>query len=385
MYNTDKRYRGVPLRENPYSYGGPVSGPHFTGREDELAALVSRMTNGVSVAVTGPRRYGKTSLIGRGVEELAGAGAAVLQVNLMHCPSVDALASRLATSAYGLPGATWRRARHAIPEFLSRVRTQSTVTIGEDGKPVFGFGGLGPRDAERVLDDVYAMLASLADKRPAVLILDEFHAITELGEGLAGILKALGDEHPRVSLVIASSRQHLMEALVISKGAPLYNMAERLALGPIEPAVMGRYLKRRAAAGRKPMDKAAAESICRLAGAVPYDIQRLAYESFDVATTRIAVEDTSRAMRRVVEHESPGFADRLGRLHIGQRRVLLALAAHRGMEQPYGAGFAREVGYAGPPGVRRAITALIEDETVTIRGGVVDVADPFFAEWLRGI
>jgi len=45
---------------NPYSYGGPVSGPHFIGRDAEVADLVSRMVSGISVVVTAPRRYGKT-------------------------------------------------------------------------------------------------------------------------------------------------------------------------------------------------------------------------------------------------------------------------------------------------------------------------------------
>ncbi len=368
--------------ENPYSYGGPVTGPHFAGRQEELAALVSRMSNGVSVAVTGPRRYGKTSLIRRGIEELTG-DAAVIQVNLMHCPSLDALASRLTAGAFELPGAKWRRARQAVPEFLSRVRVKPTVTFGDDGKPAFGFGGLDVRDASRVLDDVYAMLASLSATRPAVLALDEFHAIADLGVALPGMLKALGDEHPRVSLVMASSKHHLMDALVISKGAPLYNMAERLALGPIDPEALIDYLQARASVGRKPMDISAAREICARAGAVPYDLQRLAYEVFDVAGTQIGVEDVAVGMARVLGHEAPDFVDRLSSLTLGQRRVLVALAAHRGVERPSSAGLAREVGYATPAGTRRAITALVEAELVIAREGAVFVADPFFAEWLR--
>ena len=368
--------------ENPYSYGGPVTGPHFAGRQQELAALVSRMTNGVSVVVTGPRRCGKTSLIGRGIEELSG-DAAVIQVNLMHCPSLDSLASRLTAGAFELRGAKWRRARQAVPEFLSRVRVRPTVTFRDDGKPVFGFGGLDLPDAGRVLDDVYAMLASLSATRPAVLALDEFHAIADLGVELPGMLKALGDEHPRVSLVVASSRRHLMDALVISKGAPLYNMAERLALGPIDPEALIDYLQARASVGRKPMDISAARAICARAGAAPYDLQRLAYEVFEVAGPQIGVEDVDAGMERVVGHEVPDFLDRLSSLTLGQRRVLIALAVHRGVERPSSASLAREVGYATPAGTRRAITALIEAELVIAREGAVFVADPFFAEWLR--
>jgi hypothetical protein len=365
---------------NPYSYGGPVSAPHFADREVELAALVSRMKDGISVAVTGPRRYGKTSLIGRGVEEVEKAGVAVVSVNLMHCPSLEVLARRLTTGAFELKGAKWRRARQAVPEFLSRVRVKPTVTFGDDGKPIFGFGELGLSDAGRVLDDVYGMLAALPS---AVLVMDEFQAIADLGSGLVGVLKSLGDEHPKVSLVMASSKRHLMEALVISKGAPLYNMAERLALGPIDPSALTRYLQGRARAGKKPMGLVAAGEICELAGPVPYDIQRLAYETFDVATKRIEVVDVHRGLSNVLDHEAPDFSDRLAAFTLGQRRVLVAIATHQGVAHPNSASFAREVGYATPAGARRAITALMEEELVGVREGSVVIADPFFARWLR--
>jgi hypothetical protein len=63
--------------------------------------------------------------------------------------------------------------------------------------------------------------------------------------------------------------------------------------------------------------------------------------------------------------------------------VLVGIAVRRLVERPYTAEFAREAGYAGPPGVRRAIEALGADETLSERQGALVVADPFFAEWLR--
>jgi len=41
------------------------------------------------------------------------------------------------------------------------------------------------------------------------------------------------------------------------------------------------------------------------------------------------------------------------------------------------------VGYAGPPGVRRAIVALEQDEILEHRSGGLVVTEPFFAWWLR--
>ena len=373
---------GVAIR-NPYSYGGPVSGPHFIGRDAEVADLVSRMVSGISVVVTAPRRYGKTSLIDRAAELVCEDHGAVISVNLMHCPGLDTFASCLVAGAYATEGGRVRRARQGLPELVRRLRVQPALTLDDTGKPRFTFGGLAERDAIVVLDDVYAILSSLAAQRPAVLILDEFQAVGELGGGLAPALKALGDQHPKVSLIVAGSRQHLMDALVLSRGAPLYNMAERLALGPIDERVMVRYLVGRARHGAKDMTEAAAERICELAGPVPYDIQRLAYEVFDRAGDRIASSDADDGMSGVIRREDPNFTDGFSRMSIRHRRVLVGIAVRGRVGQPYTAEFAREVGYAGPPGVRRAIEALGAHEAISERQGALVVADPFFAEWLR--
>jgi hypothetical protein len=213
-------------------------------------------------------------------------------------------------------------------------------------------------------------------------MLDEFQAVADLSPRLPELLKALSDEHPKVSLILAGSRKHLMENLVLAQGAPLYNMAERLALGPIEDAAMNQYLRSRARSGGKTITPAVAAAICDLSGPIPHDIQRLAYEVFDESGHKITQDSVEVGMSRVVEHEAEGYADRFAKYALGQRRVLMVLATHE-VIHPQSAEFTRLAGYANPGAARKAISVLEDDETVLYRSGVYEVADPFFREWLR--
>jgi len=45
-----------------FPLGGPVSKEDLVGREDFIASLVNRLSEGQSVMLAGPRRIGKTSL-----------------------------------------------------------------------------------------------------------------------------------------------------------------------------------------------------------------------------------------------------------------------------------------------------------------------------------
>jgi hypothetical protein len=371
------------LAKNPFHYGTPAEGKHFAGREVELAALLSRLRAGINVVVASPRRYGKTSLLLRAERELEGDGAAVVHVNVLRSRDLGSFASQLATEMFRAPGGRWHRARQAVPEFLGRLRARPVVSF-EGEHPKFGFdAGLATRDSDDVLTDVYALLGDLAGRRPAALILDEFQAIVGLGVHLPGLLKALADAHPQVSLVLAGSRRHLMEQLVSAPNAALYGMAEPLALGPLPEQIMAAHLRSRSSAGRKPMGEAVARGIVELAGPAPNDIQRLAYEAYDTAGAGVDEGAVRAGLANAAAHDAAAYAERYEILSPGQRRVLSALA-EASTERPAGAAFVARTNMANPSSVKKALNALQAADLVARREGTLVVADPFFAAWLRG-
>jgi hypothetical protein len=373
---------------NPFHYGTPVEGEQFTGRRQELDALLARMRNGVNVVLLSPRRYGKTSLLHAAESRLARLrpAAAVIEVNVLRATSLSGLVGLLTAAAFRLPGTRWHRARQAVPDFLRRIRVSPLVTFDPSGLPRFGFDtAIAERDAEVVLADVYALLAEEAERRPAALVLDEFQAITRHGAALPDVFKALADQHPRVSLVLAGSKRHLMEELVIQDHAPLFGMAQRLSLGPIPDAEMAAFLRDRASAAGKPFDTETEADAYLLAnaGPVPNDIQHLAFEAYETAATHIDIAAIDRGMSQAVAHDSILYAENLARLSPGQGRVLARLAAGS-VEEPYSARFAHSVGLASGSSVRKALQPLLQNEDVLDRDGRLVVADPFFAAWLRG-
>jgi hypothetical protein len=369
-------------QRNPYHYGTPVSGAQFAGREQETAALVQRMSDGINVVLVSPRRYGKTSLLVRAATTLTKQGGLVARVNVLRCADQAALAAQLTSAVYELPGARWHRLRQAVPEFVRRLRITPSVTFDGD-RPRFSFEpSLSAADTDRVVADVYAALAEHPPKKSAALVLDEFQAIVDIGRHLPALLKALADEHPSVSLVLSGSKQHPMRRLVVDAKAPLYGTAEHFALDVLPPDVMASYLRRRARSAGKPMSAQAAAEIIAAAGPVPNDIQHLAYEVFDAAAERIRPADVRAGIARAVDHEASLHAERFETLAPCQRRVLTELA-RRPISAPQAADFVRRASLANASSVRRALDALRGEELVVRRDGTYQVADPFFAAWLR--
>ena len=371
---------------NPFDYGGPVSGDHFAGRTREVAAMVNRLGDHVGVVVTAPRRYGKSSLVKQACEELGRTEPqpAVVHVNLLQAGSLATATALVLRRLYQVPGGPWRALKNEVPGFLRRIRLQPTTTFDANGAPTFNFApGLAPAEISRVFDDVYATLDEIGRKRPAVLFLDEFQAVTDLDEHLPRRLKALADQHRHVAMVLAGSKQHLMQSLVLANGAPLYHMLERMSLGPIPVDDWVPFLLRRARSGGRPfVDEVTARALWDVAGPVPFDVQQLAYESFNQAGTRIDGRVLEIATAELVRHQAAEYARVFERLSPGQRRVLKILA--RGPRSTGSAEFAHEAELANAASVGRAVQALTTSELVVRREDGRAVDDPFFAAWLRG-
>ncbi len=83
---------------NPFHYGSPVSGERFTDRRPELTALLACMTQGQNAVVLSPRRYGKTSLLKRAVEDVRAQSGRAAMVSLIGCSSRRQMAQALATA-----------------------------------------------------------------------------------------------------------------------------------------------------------------------------------------------------------------------------------------------------------------------------------------------
>ncbi len=367
----------------PYHFGSPVGPEHFADRGEELGLLTARMRGGLNVIVHAPRRYGKTSLLKRAVEETASSGVAVGYVNLLRCSTRRELSQAVTRAVFAGP-LGGRDLAKRLGRLLDRIRIRPKVELAPDGTFTVGFDPqLAERDWTGALEDVCHLLADEGARRPVALAVDEFQQISEIDRGLAGVFKAILDDAPDVSFVLAGSHVHLMEKLTSQPGAPLLNMGEVMRLEPIPQAEMVAYLIRRARSARRPMTKATAERLCELAGPVPNDIQRLAQEAFDLSGSEgVKAEAVQRALELGAARQATTFSERFERLG-GVAQRLLKLLAEEPVAKPYSREVLVRLEAANDNAVRKALGVLRDAELVAYREGSWDVSDPFLRQWLR--
>src|SRR5665647_3187263 len=77
------------IHMNPFSYGTIVKGDNFYDRKEECERIVSTLSSQNNLVLFAPRRYGKTSLVFRAIEQLELQGIICIYFDFLPVYSIE--------------------------------------------------------------------------------------------------------------------------------------------------------------------------------------------------------------------------------------------------------------------------------------------------------
>jgi len=371
---------------NPFRYGALALDEAFTNRKDEIRELSRDILNGQDVVVLAPRRYGKTSLVWRVIQEVVKKKVLVAQVNLMTTPTKERLAEKLADTIYENVASALFRARERLRIFAD-LRIRPIVTIDPDtGTPSFSFDAGHPKqDVDATIERLFELPGQLAAerKRKVALVFDEFQEVVDIDPDLPKLMRSVFQEQPEVAHVYLGSKRHMMERIFNDENEPFWRSARQMELGVIDPPLFEGYL---ADSFERTGKKIAAETVAAVlegTGGHPYATQELCYFLWEETSKgrRAGAAEYERALADVLRAEHAHFELIWDQASTVQRLTLQALAQERG--RPLSGDYRRRHKLPGPSTVQRALQALTRAELVTRSDGEYRIAEPFLADWLR--
>ena len=375
--------------DNPFVYGEVVPAAAFVDRLDELNRLVSDLANGQKVFLISPRRYGKSSLIRRALAAAARGGALTVEVTVSSFSSYVAFLEGYARALLAAE-TRWDRARSWLRDAIRSARAEIRYSPGETafGDVTVSFPNVRTeRDISRLAQEVFALPARLAEARGRKLAvaLDEFQAIAAFdGGSVEHALRAAVQHQRDVGYVFAGSEPSLMERMLGPK-RPFYKAGPVMRLDKIPADVFAQSINARfSRSGFKP-DPALGAAIVDLAGNLPYDVQRLAHETWDEVRgggrRRAPLDDLHQALRRLLAEQQIMFEALWQRLTLPQRAVLRAVVVQDGREL-LSADVRTRHRLGGPSTVQAALGALVRDDVVSREGDRYTVVDSLLREWI---
>jgi hypothetical protein len=375
--------------ENPFVYGEIVPAAAFVDREAELARLVADLAGGQKVFLISPRRYGKSSLVRQACALLARQKIATLEFTVSSFSSYVAFLEGYARALVGLETHT-ARARSWLQDLFTGVTPEIRLEADAAGAGLtVSFPAVRTaRDAARLAEEVFALPARIATRlgRRVVVALDEFQGIVAFNGGsVEGALRAAVQRQRQVGYVFAGSEPSLMEQMIGPK-RPFYKAGPVMRLQKIPADVFATFVEQRFRhAGLSPVPGLGA-AIVDLAGNLPYDVQRLAHETWDdvwaAKRRRVTLEDLHATLHRLLAEQDPICEAAWQRLTLAQRAVLRAVVLEQGVGLL--AAETRDRHRLGPAStVQASLVALQRDDLMTRDDeGRYAVVDSLFREWV---
>jgi hypothetical protein len=380
--------------DNPFVYGEIVSAAAFADRDLERARLAQDLAEGQKVFLISPRRYGKSSLVRDVLRGLARQRVLTVEVTVAASSSyigfLESYARALLTADTPV-GRIRRWAQDLLDAVRPEVRIDGPSMTGAGssaGRVTVAFPAVrSARDAARLAAEVFALPGRIAAarKQRLAIALDEFQAVASFdGGNVEHALRAAVQDQRSVGYVFAGSEPSLMERMLESK-RPFYKAGPVMRLEKIDPEVFATFIESRfAASGLKP-EPGLGAAIVDLAANVPYDVQRLAHETWDdvrVARRRSAnVEDLHATLTRLLGEQQTAFEEQWQRLTLIQRAVLRALVLEDGTELLSAVVRARHR-LPVPSSVQSALTALARQDVVMKEGTRYVASDSLYREWV---
>jgi hypothetical protein len=216
--------------ESPFPHYGPLEPAAVSGRDAEANDLLTRLRERRPLALLGPRRFGKTSLLRHALWLLDQVEPhAVVWVDLYGVSSTADFAVRLDAALVAVRG----RARSVI----DRVAGGVSVQLGVLGVELRRSSRSGP-DPVAAAHALLEVLVRTAARDRVVLALDEFSDVADV-EGLEALLRThLQDHYRHLGLVFAGSRPSMMRTMFADRGRPFFSQADLVELGPLAPAAV---------------------------------------------------------------------------------------------------------------------------------------------------
>ncbi|HUF36686.1 MAG TPA: AAA family ATPase [Gemmatimonadales bacterium] len=379
---------------NPFEFGRELAAAELVDREAELALVRRSILNRGRLFFTGPRRYGKTSILHAAEELLSEDDVVVLRYNAEAYESLSLLAQALLTGAARRLGGSVEQASAGLRRFFGRLRPEVSYDI-DDQRLSVSFGTAARETPElpllaEVLDGIEGMAADRA--APTAVILDEFqHVVMEGGEAAERQLRAAVQRHRHLAYVFSGSKTRLLAQMTGDSSRAFWKLGERYFLGPIPREAFRPALARGFTGAGFAVDPPALDHLLDRAEDVPYNVQRLAsacWETLRVSPhLMLTGELVDQTLVRIVQQENPAYMQLWQSLTKAQKKALKAVIERKGREL-----LARESLEAhelAASSMQRALQALDargvireEEETGRMR---YRLEDPFLAAWIAQV
>jgi len=375
------------VKEEDHFPQGIAKGMAFLGREKEIKDLSYNIKKGHHTLIFGSRRYGKTSLVKRVLEELK-----------IPYGETNFFISQTQRSVELKIMETIRSVTHLLMggeveagSILSKLAAYFSKTKKKWNFGVKGLIGVEiiPEDDEDIPENILVALnfleSLLSDfNQKAVLFFDEIQEINHIENGFAlqGAIREFAQNSKHIVFIFSGSNRSLLSHMVDDRSMPLYELCERLHLGKIKQELYVDYINKVAIETKGgTLSEETFNKIFSLTHLHPKRVYNLCFQIWkDSEDHKITPDQVERSWDELLEKKSDVIRGQLKSLNTGCLKVLTLIAENANI--PITGKIAQRKVDLTSAAIVNALKALEEEDLICKENNKYQVVDPLVASFL---
>lgn len=373
-------------KRNPFKFGKIVSDEHFYNREDELLRITQTLSSGNNIALYAPRRYGKSSLVAKALNELRDKGFICVHFDFMSVYSQKTFIENYSKQI--LKSHKKSNIQKLISKFSALVQSiKASVSFDLSGNPEFLLSFTEHSNKEESLIDIINLPEALAEpKQQYVIAFDEFQEINKLnGENFEKLLRSQIQNHKNTSYIFLGSKTHLLKDMFNNKNRAFYNSADIINLPKIYVEKSIDYLQKSFNRFKVLIDNEAAAYLIEIAGNIPYYIQFLAHQIWEKTMIRnlnsIDKELIDEAMEDVLNYKDDYYWEQTNHQSIHRKKLLFAISQNA--TELYSDANSKKYELGAASTTQKSLEVLLNDGIIEKENQQYQYADPFYKVFIQ--
>jgi AAA+ ATPase superfamily predicted ATPase len=370
---------------NPFSYGTVAKGDNFYDRTAECTRIMQILSGGNNLVLYAPRRFGKTSLVFKAIEQLESQGFICIYFDFMPVFSAESF-FRLYSKALSAKQTNLQKFAQIFTSIIKNIRP--IIRFGQNGTPEFSVDFANTAVDETVISQLLDLPEKIADEKQQVLVFfDEFQEVEKLGDiNFEELLRSKIQQQQNVKYLFFGSKTHLLQAMFNSKTRAFYNAASQMTISYLPENETIEYLQKKLLKDNINIDNLTSKYLISVAKNIPHYIQLLAAEVWQYAvnlTDTITNEIVDECAERVLALKNDFYMELFDRQSASKKQLLQTLVISG--KNIFSTEYIRQHNLPSTATLQRAVTGLVNDGIIDKFNGAYFVADPFFYMFLKNI
>lgn len=369
---------------NPFVFGEIVTGNDFCNREEEIKRLCRELTDSQKVFLISARRMGKTSLTTTVLEKLKKQNIRTICLDIEGISTykkflnvyLNALIKEFTTV-----DKIYEFARRLLPNI------RFDLTVEETGSPTLSLG-YKPQDTnlENIAAKIYQLPAKISSKKQLVIVFDEFQEIIKLnGKQIEAYLRSAIQHQRNVGYVFSGSKRRLLTEMAMSKDRPFYKIGPVMYLEKIPQEEFQKFISGKFHISGIRIPKSAVVKILETAENIPYYVQMISHELWDLAVSgkkESRESDIDIVLEQLIKQYDQNLRSEWSRL-ASTKRQLLQIIANKGGKNLLSKESLDTNELPGPSSVQRTLESLAGDDYIDRINGEYFITNILFREWIK--